>query len=173
MSLHGPLARMKKAYGKAAGPSTYHAVSALIAIVTIGVGVCALAGWFFSFSVLTSLGQGWASMKPNTAIALIAAGLALWLRARKEHLSAIQRILTIFSSVLTSLIGVISVGEYLVSFKISVDELVFHKTLVATGVLHAGRPAFSSALGLSFIGLALLTLDLRLRSRFRYCECWR
>jgi PAS domain S-box-containing protein len=170
MFLRGPLVRIKKAYGKAALPATYPAISVLIAIVTISVGSCALAGWFFKLSALTSLGQGWASMKPNSAIAFIAAGLALWLLACNQQLSAIRSTLAIAIALLTTLIGVISLGEYLLHFSLSVDDLVLRKTLRATGVLHAGRPAFSTALGLSSVGFGLLTLDLRLRRKFRYCE---
>jgi PAS domain-containing protein len=168
MFLYGPGSTINKIHGKTVTP--YVAISALIAAITISFGISALAGWFFQISILTSMGRGWASMKPNTAITLIAAGLALGLRCRNARLKQIPRTLAIAFSVITSLIGLISIGEYLLPFSLSIDELVFHKTLLATAVLHAGRPAFLTALGLCFVGSALLALDLRLRSRFRYCE---
>lgn len=170
MSLYGPLAKFKAAYGRAAAPATYTAISALIALVTISVGLCALGGWLFHLGVLKSIGEGWASMKPNTAVAFIAAGMALWLRAGKKYDRPMLRSLATALSATTGLIGLITIVEYLLPLNISIDELLFHQMLLGMGVADAGRPAFLTALGLGFVGTALLTLDMRLTRRFRYCE---
>src|SRR5262245_25325967 len=58
----------------------------LCGLVTLAVGAAVLCGWAFDIPALRSVLPGWPAMKPNTAIALIAAGAALMLAMREQAL---------------------------------------------------------------------------------------
>jgi hypothetical protein len=49
----------------------------LASLVTVVTGVVVLIGWQFDSTVLKSVSDDWVSMKPNTAVALLLAGLSL------------------------------------------------------------------------------------------------
>lgn len=62
--------RHPRAAGATLVPSLAGALTALV-----GVGV--LIGWSFNITALKSVQPGWGSMKPNTALGFILAGIAL------------------------------------------------------------------------------------------------
>ncbi|MGZ6987361.1 MAG: hypothetical protein ACXVH0_00200, partial [Thermoanaerobaculia bacterium] len=64
-------------------------VSRLCAAAAIAIGVIALAGWLFGVRVLMQFLPGQVAMVPNTALGLLLAGLALWLRASRAGRSRV------------------------------------------------------------------------------------
>ncbi len=65
--------------GASAGADTNHFPAQLAAFVTIAVGMFVLIGWTFDIEPLTNIAPSWPKMVRLTALALVLAGVTLWL----------------------------------------------------------------------------------------------
>jgi two-component system cell cycle sensor histidine kinase/response regulator CckA len=124
------------------------------------VGSLALVGWLLSFPALTSILPGLATMKPNTALCFVLAGVSLWLiqvRAGEVSSPRVRRIQAarVLSGVV-GFVGLLTLAEYLFHLNLGIDEIVFRRTLLATGVLHPGRMSGATALGFFCLGTGVL-----------------
>ena len=59
--------------------------------IAVGMGVCALLGWYAGFPLLASLGHGFVPMAPSTALELILFGVLVYLAARGPMQPATKR----------------------------------------------------------------------------------
>jgi len=91
-------------------------------------------------------------MKSNTALLFVLCGISLWMQVRGRTL----RIAQTFSYII-AIIGLMTLGEYLLNTNFGIDQLLFHDA-AAVG-LHPGRMAPSTAIAFLFVGLDLLLLD--------------
>ena len=64
-------------------------VSRLCAAAAIAMGLLVLAGWLFGVRVLIQMLPGQVAIVPNTALGILLAGLALWLRASRAGRSPV------------------------------------------------------------------------------------
>ncbi|MFF4015409.1 SpoIIE family protein phosphatase [Streptomyces sp. NPDC001843] len=143
---------------------SFHA-PALAAARVVALGACLLAaligavglcGWIFDIGVLKSVLPGVdASMKPNTAVALPALALSVFLVARgplTPRTVAVAR----SAAVLGGLIGGLTVVEYVTGAHLGIDQLLFRDDTarVATGT--PGRMAPNTAAALTLGGVASL-----------------
>lgn len=129
--------------------------TSLAAGLAMSIGILDLGCWALDFHVLRYFDLNTASMKPNTALALLAAGVALWSR-RAPLPSATARWAARIGASLTLLIGMATLSEYLFSIDLGIDQLLFD---VQGASPHPGRtPAMASWL-LICIGAALLAID--------------
>ena len=139
----------------------------VIAVAAMGVGALVLiGGWWLDIALLRSLHHDFANMKANTAVALCAAGLALWLLA--EGAAAPRRRLGQVAALFAGLIGALTLLQYLFGWNLGIDEW-----LVADSVSHHGAPgrlAPNTALALVLLGLSLLFLDYPTRRGGRPAE---
>ena len=119
------------------------------------IGVLVISAWLFGPENLNNAFVELTSMEANTAIAFIAAGLALWLRDSTKP--KLQSAALVFGAI-TGLIGLLTLGEYMLGRNFGIDELIF-KDLGSSGVLHPGRMSFMSALNFTMLGMALLLID--------------
>lgn len=97
--------------------------SRVAAVATIIVGLVVLVGWWLNIGVLESILPGQASMKPNTALAFLVAGLALWLLQNKQtdsRLVLLRRACAGFLIVL----GLLTLGEYIFTLDLGIDQLL-------------------------------------------------
>ncbi|MEU6775029.1 SpoIIE family protein phosphatase [Streptomyces sp. NPDC046759] len=152
------------------------------ALLAAALGAAGLCGWIFDVGVLRSgLPHGRADMQANTAVALLALGLSLFMAARSpatRRTTAVARA----AAGLSALIAVLTVLEYLTGTGFGIDRLLFPDTAqVATAapgrmapntaaalVLGSGAswcagtrrlPAWSAqVLGLSVLSLGMLRL---------------
>jgi signal transduction histidine kinase len=96
-------------------------------------------------------------MKANTALAFLLSGLSLWLLhgdiARPLSLRINQ-----FCALLTLLIGLLTVTEYLFDWDLGIDQLLFKDS--ADGSSLSARMAFVTAANFAAIGLALLIIKI-------------
>lgn len=141
----------------------YARVSRVASRIVLAVGFLVLAGWLFNISQLTSVLPGLATMKANTALAFVLAGLSLSLNSlRRETRWAgfIARGCAAF----TALIGLLTLSEYVFSRDLGIDQLLFKDTLTPENA-YPGRMSPVSALNLSVLGFVLSILD---REQYRW-----
>jgi diguanylate cyclase (GGDEF)-like protein len=116
------------------------------------VGAIVLIGSVGHFSTFQNLWPGWATMKPSTALGLIASGASLWLLHFRRRGSAQFRIGRILAGVIVA-VGVVSCAERIDSLDFG---LRLHIVEQASGALRAGLMAPSTALAFTLLGLSLL-----------------
>lgn len=126
------------------------------------VGMLVLAGWILDVRPLTSLGLGEVSMRPNAALGLILAAVALWQVTLRDEASRAPRVVGQVAAALVVLIGGATLAEHVFAADLGFDTILVrsaHPAGVTTP--HIWRMAPGSALGFLLSGTALL-LQLRL-----------
>ena len=124
------------------------------AIFLVLLGTTVLLGWFFDSSFLKTLLPGQVTMKANTAIGFICGGVALAFLLRSES-SRKLRCLASLASVLTLVIGIFTLIEYLFHRDLKIDQLCFIDRAEA---ICPGRISHVTALDFFVVGAALLLL---------------
>lgn len=132
-----------------------HRFARLCGAFAIAMGVGVLAGWVFDFRFLLQVLPGQVAMVPNTAIAFLLAGLALWMRAGP---AGRWRAPASVAAALAGLLGLLNLIEYVAGRDLGLDELLFRDTAGLTSAF-PGRMAVLTAVGFVALSGALLTLD--------------
>lgn len=122
------------------------------------VGFLVLVGWMLDIPALKSVFPGLVTMKANTALAFLFAGLSLWLLQVEEVGNATRRIAQACAG-MAALIGLLTLVEYLAGWDFGIDELLFPESMGAVGTFAPGRMAPTTALNFLLTGGALLLLD--------------
>ena len=136
----------------------FESFSRMASAVIILVGCLVLVGWMFDITVLKSVFPSLVTMKANTALAFALAGVSLWLFCGKS-IDQRTRSIAQACAVIVSLIGLLTLTQYLSGRDLGIDQLLFQEPLGAVGTSSPGRMAPTSALSFLFAGLALLSLD--------------
>ncbi len=136
------------------------------AVTVTAVGALVLAGWAFEVGALKSVLPGFASMKANTALGLVLAGVALWLRA-DEYASQRRRQAGLVCAGLVTLLGLLTFSQYVFGIDFGLDQLLFRDVPEAVMTSHPGRMGINTALVFVLLGGALLLLDARTRGGAR------
>jgi len=134
-------------------------VSRAASAIVIAVGGLVLVGWALDIATLKSVLPGLATMKANTALAFILAGVSLWLLREDpsprpsplggeggRRLGEGRWWIAQGCACLVALLGALTLGEHLVGWDLGIDQLLFS----------SGRMAPATALGFLFLGLSLL-----------------
>ena len=143
--------------------SFYAQVSRVASGIVLAVGFLVLVGWLFNISQLKSVLPGLATMKANTALAFVLAGLSLSLDSIKRENQWVG-FLAKGCATLAALIGLFTLSEYVFGRDLGIDQLLFKDTLTPE-VAYPGRMSPVAALNLSVLGFALLILD---REEYRW-----
>lgn len=122
------------------------------------VGSLVLVGWGLDNSVLKNVFPGAVTMKANTALAFILAGMSLWMLGT-DQASLRRRRIAVACAALVALIGSLTLAEYLFGWNLGIDQLLFQESSDAAGTSHPGRMAPTTALNFILIGAALALLD--------------
>jgi PAS domain S-box-containing protein len=120
-------------------------------------GSLTLARWLLGTRALMSVLPGQA-MKPTAALCFALAGVSLWLiQLNSDELgNPSQRIHAARGlSGVVGLVGLLTLPEPLFHRNLGIDVL-FRRTLQATGILHPGRMADATALGFLLLGASVL-----------------
>jgi signal transduction histidine kinase len=127
-----------------------------IAIISVLTGMSVIVGWLFHVEIITTIFEGYASMKFNTAVCFVLAGSVLLLFFHKKKYSEVLQ--KIFSTIII-LIGAISFLEYFFKFPLSIDEF-FIKDIPTrlAGNAFPGRMGIATSLSFWIIGLACISL---------------
>jgi diguanylate cyclase (GGDEF)-like protein len=126
---------------------------AAVCVSTLGAGVW--LGWLLQIPLLKTVLPGYTSMKPNTALAFVLSGVALWFIG-KPNGRTIRCVLALLVAGLASL----TLLEYSLGRSIGIDELVFRDPLSPR---YPGRMAPLTAVSFVIVAAALLMHDLNLR----------
>ena len=121
------------------------------------VGVAVLYGWVQDLAILKSIRPDWVSMKPNTALCFVLIGLALALTPFSPASPTAHRLSRLFA-LLVSVIGLLTLAEYLSGADLGFDQWLFTEPVGTAGASYPGRMAPDTALCFILLGLGLALL---------------
>ena len=151
----------------AAIAASFRRLAFVAGALAAGVGALVLVGWVLDVPVLKSVHPDLVSMKANTALGFLLAGLALCVRQKKEQSPVFARRLAQGCAIVVLLIGLLVLGQILVGWDLRLDQLLVTDPLGAVGTAFPGRLAPTTALDFILIGAALLLLDSETRRGHR------
>ena len=130
-------------------------------IFAIAAGYHVFLGWVFDIDILKSPWVSFSTMKANSAICSMLAGLALYFLQTRRPLPTEQKnVIVRVCAGLTATIAILSLAEHLFGFDLGIDELMFPQTGVdREASANPGRMALMSAFAFSMLGIGLLLLD--------------
>jgi PAS domain S-box-containing protein len=144
--------------------SIARAIQAGCGLLVVAAGLGVLAGWMWDISLLKSLHPNWVSMKVNTALAFVFAGVALCLQSGPDSRPAphLQARTWVWRGCATFLLvaGLLSLFEYATGMDLHIDQLFIREAAGAVGTSHPGRMAPTTACNFLLLGIALFTLPL-------------
>ncbi|MES2467796.1 MAG: PAS domain S-box protein [Verrucomicrobiota bacterium] len=130
------------------------------------VGSAVLVGWLCDVSALKSILPIWVTMKANTALAFVLAGVALWM-TRPEQTFPNPGHLGQGCAAACALIGLLTLSEHLFGWDLKIDQLLIADRSSALESSHPGRMAPVTALNFLLLGGALLLLEVKARHSHR------
>jgi signal transduction histidine kinase/CheY-like chemotaxis protein len=130
--------------------------------VTSSIALLVLVGWEWNISAFKSVLPGYISMKANTAIGIFLLALSAWLCRDKEPGKLREGICCVLAGVGT-LIGVLTLLEYIGGWNLRIDELFFLDPDGITGKFPPGRLAPITAFNLILLGVCSILLHNPLR----------
>jgi len=134
--------------------SGYLLLAKLCSGVAILIGLLALVGWILDSSLLKSSLHGTVQMKANTAIGLMLAGIAIFLHA--SHPSKWQYNLLRLLALVVCVLGIATLGEFMLGWQLGIDEIFFRDTEDLYGL--PGRMSIYSAFAFTAVAIAILCL---------------
>jgi PAS domain S-box-containing protein len=140
-------------------------VARIVSSILVLVGCLVLIGWIWDLSFFKSVVPGSATMKANTAICFILAGIALGLQTRKRQ-NAFTTRLALGCAIAVGTIGLLTLCQYLFNWNLGIDELLFRDIPVSPNTAHPGRMGENTALNFSLTGLALYLNGKRTRRSY-------
>ncbi|MEO6016845.1 MAG: hypothetical protein ABIP46_06285, partial [Polaromonas sp.] len=135
------------------------------AILSLAMGLGALMGWALQVDTLKSVIPGAVQMKPNTAVGLVLAALALLAGLRRRDRK--WRPLGYGLALAVLGIGLATLCEYLFAWDLRIDELLFRDTASAYNAI-PGRMSPFSAWTFLMLGVGLLAVRCRKVSWLAY-----
>jgi signal transduction histidine kinase/ActR/RegA family two-component response regulator len=133
-----------------------NAVARLLAGMALAMGMAVLAGWAFQVPGLRSLYFAWPPVKPNTAVALMAGVMAVWLLTLRSPYPWLP--LVNLSRVLAGLmagIGMVTLLEYAFEWDPGLDTWIFSNAVLSYDAASPGRMAPTTATSLLLLGTSL------------------
>ena len=125
-------------------------------IAVVLLGLIALLGWSLGVEALKSVVPGLHSMKVNTALCFILAGVAVGLLPARG-----AWLIRAMATVALVAIALISIGEYVVGHDLGIDEWFVRDPVSVRNGLPPGRMALATALAFTSTGSSLLLIAAR------------
>lgn len=129
-------------------------ITTLAGLFSIVIGTFVLMLWAIDISILNNIFPQFVTMKANTAIAFLLAGIALCL-LQKENQKSLFQIVFYTSSLSVLLIAVLSLLEFLFTVDLGIDQLIFKEAPGAVGTVIPGRMSFLTAICFLLIGVSV------------------
>jgi len=140
----------------------------LVASLLLAVlGVSVLLGWAFGIATLKSVFPGLATMKANTAAAILLCGVSLALLSWKTASKRIRRWVATLALLVVA-VGAMTLAEYLFGWELRIDQALFVEAAGSMATPYSGRMSPSTALCFVFAGTALFVASLRYAWRWRW-----
>jgi PAS domain S-box-containing protein len=138
------------------GRQVVEATSSLVVLV----GCLVLMGWGLNLDILKSGMSGLATMKANTAICFVLAGISLNLQVRKSRESQGSRVARIANgcAIAVIIIASLTLCEYLFGWNFGIDELLF-RAQADIDKLHPGRMGINTAVNFCLVGMSLWLIN--------------
>ncbi|MCL4548005.1 MAG: PAS domain S-box protein [Bacteroidetes bacterium] len=133
-------------------------ISRTAGVFVILVSCFVILGWIFDIQFLKSVYPTFVSMKANTAVAFLLAGIALFLFSGEQNNESEKLAATLFS-LLVILIGGLTFCEFVFGIDFKIDQLLFKEAAGTIGTSQPGRMAPNTALTFLVIGLSLFLLN--------------
>jgi PAS domain S-box-containing protein len=130
--------------------------------IAILVGCLVLVGWTLDIAVLKSILPGLATMKANTALCFILAGVSLGLRSRTRSRAFIPQLAS-GCAIAISAIGLLTLSQYFLGWDLGIDQLLVQDTPISPATLYPGRMGNNTALNFVLIGFALWLTGRKIR----------
>ncbi len=134
----------------------YRRYARLAGIGAAVLGAMALLGWIAGVPLLTSLNPAWVSMKVNTAVAVLAAGIGLVLATPNGNDQPARAAAVRVCAGFVAAIGFATLAEYVFGQGFGIDQLLIVEPAGAVGTMVPGRMAPATAGSFALFGLALL-----------------
>ncbi len=115
-------------------------------------GILVLIGWFLDLAVLKSVIPGSATMKANTALCFILAGISLNLQTRQQRMLTTR--IAKGCAIAVSMIGLTTLSQYIFGWNLGIDEVLI-RDLVAPIASDPGRMGINTAINFGLVGLGL------------------
>jgi len=132
-----------------------HPLPPLAGCLSLTVGGLVLLGWAVNSTALKSLATGYITMMPNAALAFAFVGISLLNTSiRPEKTST--RLIALGSAAVTTIIGLVTTLEYLLGWKLGIDQWLFYDPLETVGPWIPGRMGVNTAICFLLLGIALL-----------------
>lgn len=129
--------------------------SGTLGLMAAGVGVAVLLGWVFDIGWLKSILPGVVTMKVNTAIGFVLAGISLALLAGAAESVWARRLSRMLAGV-TALLGLLTLCQYLSGLDWGIDQILFREAPGAVGTLAPNRMAPVTAINFLLMGCAFV-----------------
>ncbi|MBI5637933.1 MAG: PAS domain S-box protein [Nitrospinae bacterium] len=139
----------------------FEALSEILGIAVLLLGISVIAGWLFDVTFLKSILPGLPAMKVNLAAGFILLAASVWMIQIKRMHNPAFRLAARLCSSTAILIGVLTLVEYLAGWNIGIDQLLITESPGALFNTHPGRPSPLAALNLVLAGTAILAVDAR------------
>jgi PAS domain S-box-containing protein len=134
-------------------------ISSVAGLVAMATGILVLVGWLTGIRTLTSLFPDYATIKANTALCFILAGLSLWLlRHSSVQFHPNQGRFGQVCALLVGFIGLLTIGEYGLRRNLGIDEAFLHDLWTNAQISPPGRMSIATAFGFFMIGSSLFFL---------------
>ncbi|NJM71487.1 MAG: PAS domain S-box protein [Scytonema sp. RU_4_4] len=135
-------------------------ISQAASVFVICLGCVVLIGWMFDIALFKGVLPGLVTMKVNAAIAFLLYGVSLWLLSREgSPISSRFRVLIAQGcAIAVTLIGLLTLCQYLFGWNLGIDELLFRDSKEAVETFYPGRMGANSAVNFLLSGLALWLL---------------
>ena len=133
-------------------------ISRICGVVVIVTGAMVLVGWARDIERLKSILSSGVAMKPNAAVCLVLAGLALWLLQVARPATVRHRLARLLAMAVTLMAG-LTLLEHLSGWNLGIDQALFQERPGAPGTASPGRMGPLTAFCLVLLGTSLGLVD--------------
>jgi PAS domain S-box-containing protein len=124
--------------------------------LAIAVGITVIIGWIFDVPLLKSLHPSLVSMKANTAVAFVLAGISLLLLSSQGE--GKQKVTARFLAFIVFLIGLLNILQYAFTWDAGIDQLLFNEPQGTVGTYLPGRMALNTAISFCLLSITIVTM---------------
>ncbi|MBD2358844.1 PAS domain S-box protein [Tolypothrix sp. FACHB-123] len=129
--------------------------SLVCSLSVVSIGCVVLLGWVSNIDTFKSILPQWVTMKANTALGFIFAGLALHF---SQYPNLGKRRLAQGCALFVTILGLLNLSQYVFGWNLGIDQLLFLEAPSAIATSSPGRMAPITALIFTLLGTALWLL---------------